>query len=166
MMNQAHLWYSDKPKAFEIRIRINNLANGTCTPETVQSTTTWEALQELLLVTFNVHLSNLHAQYRLSTEKKDTLLCDLTSTRQLETLIEFIRPKRGNSKQVIVDLYNKCDVQVEAQTVLSQGAKVSLVPTSTDGKSRSDVNHNLIEDKGNQKAEDVGRRTAFNLSKR
>ncbi|KIL55015.1 hypothetical protein M378DRAFT_18321, partial [Amanita muscaria Koide BX008] len=151
----------DQPRAkFEIRIRINNLANGTCTPETVQSTMTWDNLQELLLVTFNVHPSTLHAQYRLSTEKKDTLLCDLTSPRHLETLIDFIRPKRGNSKQVIVDLYNKCDVQAEGQTVLSQGAKKSkgkqkasvgtplAIPQSAESTSfekRTAVRQSLIE---------------------
>ncbi|KIL67256.1 hypothetical protein M378DRAFT_9504 [Amanita muscaria Koide BX008] len=153
----------DEPKAFDIRIRINNLSNGTCTPDTVHSTSTWEDLQELLLMTFNVHLSNLHAQYRLSTEKKDTLLCDLTSQRQLETLIEFIRPKRGNSKQVIVDLYNKCDVQAEAsQTAMSQGAKrtkgtgkqkaspgaplsISQSAGSTSFEKRTEIRQSLIE---------------------
>lgn len=94
-------------------------------PETIKSTTTWDELQDLLLLTFDVHPSSLHAQYRLSTEKKDTLLCDLTSQKQLDTLIDFIRPKRGNSRQVIVDMYNKRDVQVEG--VQNQSGKVSIL---------------------------------------
>ena len=117
----------DKPIAFEIKIWINDIASGTCTPETIKSTITWDELQGLLLLAFNVHPSSLHAQYRLSTEKKDTLLCDLTSQKQLHTLIDFIRPKRGNSKQVVVDMYNKRDVQAEnSQSTQSQSGKVSI----------------------------------------
>ena len=117
----------DKPIAFEIKIRINDIASGTCTPETIKSTITWDELQGLLLLAFDVHPSSLHAQYRLSTEKKDTLLCDLTSQKQLHTLIDFIRPKRGNSKQVVVDMYNKRDVQAEnSQSAQSQSGKVSI----------------------------------------
>ncbi|KIL54687.1 hypothetical protein M378DRAFT_18653 [Amanita muscaria Koide BX008] len=64
------------------------------------------------------------SEYRLSTEKKDTLLCDLTSQKQFDTLIDFIRPKRGNSKQAIVDLYNKRDVQAEGmQNISNQSGK-------------------------------------------
>ena len=116
-----------KQKVFEIKIRINDLAHGTCTPETIESTMAWEDLQDLLLQTFDVHSASLHVQYWLSTKKKDTLLCDLTSQKQFDTLVNFIRPKRGNSKQAIIDLYNKCDVQAEgAQTISNQSGKVSI----------------------------------------
>ena len=125
MSNSPQAPFIDKQKAFEIKIRINNLVSGTCMPETIKSTTTWDELQDLLLLTFNVHPSSLHAQYWLSTEKKDTLLCDLTSQKQLDTLIDFIRPKRGNSRQVIVDMYNKHDVQVEGMQ--NQSGKVSIL---------------------------------------
>ncbi|KAK2464615.1 hypothetical protein APHAL10511_003367 [Amanita phalloides] len=101
--------------AFEVKIRINDIGNNTCTPDKIPSTISWERLQEKLLETFNVHFSGLHVQYRLSTEKKDALYCDLTSQKQLDTLIDFIRPKRGNSKLPIVDLYNKCDIQAGAE---------------------------------------------------
>lgn len=101
--------------AFEVKIRINDIGNNTCTPDKILSTISWERLQEKLLETFNVHFSGLHVQYRLSTEKKDALYCDLTSQKQLDTLIDFIRPKRGNSKLPIVDLYNKCDIRAEAE---------------------------------------------------
>ena len=86
----------------------------------------WEDLQDLLLQTFDVHSASLHVQYRLSTEK-DTLLCDLTSQKQFDTLVDFIQPKQGNSKQAIVDLYNKRDVQAEGmQTISNQSGKVSI----------------------------------------
>ena len=140
-----------KQKVFEIKIRINDLAHGTCTPETIESTMAWEDLQDLLLQTFDVHSASLHVQYRLSTEKKDTLLCDLTSQKQFDTLVDFIRPKRGNSKQAIVDLYNKRDVQAEgAQTISNQSGKVSI-PIQIGSQLITVIN--LIEGKG--KAEDI-----------
>ena len=113
-----------KQKAFEIKIHINDLAHGTCTPEMINLMMAWEDLQDLLLQTFDVHSASLHVQYRLSTEKKDTLLCDLTSQKQFDTLIDFIRPKWGNSKQTIVELYNKHDVQAEGSQ--SASGKVSI----------------------------------------
>ena len=67
----------------------------------------WPELQELLSVTFNVHPSNLHIQYRLSTEQKGALPANLTSQRQLDMLLNFIRPRRGNAKKVVVNLFNK-----------------------------------------------------------
>ena len=114
-----------KQKVFEIKIWINDLAHGTCTPETIKSTMAWEDLQDLLLQTFDVHSASLHVQYWLSTEKKDTLLCDLTSQKQFDTLVDFIQPKRGNSKQAIVDLYNK-------HNVIGQGEHTNLNWITTD----------------------------------
>ena len=81
--------------------------NGTCIPEIINSSMLWPELQELLSVTFNVHPSNLHVQYRLSTEQKGALPADLTSQRQLDMLLNFIRPRRGNAKKIVVNLFNK-----------------------------------------------------------
>ncbi len=64
----------------------------------------WPELEELLSVTFNVHPSNLHIQYQLSTKQKGALPANLTSQRQLDMLLNFIRPQRGNSKKVIVNV--------------------------------------------------------------
>ncbi|KAF8343243.1 hypothetical protein F5887DRAFT_1075992 [Amanita rubescens] len=121
----------DELTVFEIKIRINDVANNTCTPDKISSTISWELLQEKLLETFNVHFSGLHIQYRLSTEKKDALYCDLTSQKQLDTLIDFIRPKRGNSKLPIVDLYNKCDIRAEADGKKTKGKQKGPSSTST-----------------------------------
>ena len=140
-----------KQKVFEIKIWINDLAHGTCTPKTIKLTMAWEDLQDLLLQTFNVHSASLHVQYRLSTKKKDTLLCNLTSQKQFDTLVDFIQPKQGNSKQSIVDLYNKCDVQAEgAQTISNQLGKASI---SIRIGSQLTTVINLIEGKG--EAEDI-----------
>ncbi|KIL55768.1 hypothetical protein M378DRAFT_17645 [Amanita muscaria Koide BX008] len=69
----------DDMPVFDINIRVNDVVTGTSTPEIIKSSITWPELHELLSLTFNIHASNLHVQYRLSIAS-----CPLTTTISVE----------------------------------------------------------------------------------
>ena len=101
----------------------------------ISSMITWIQLEERLAKALDIYPILLHAQYHLSTDKRDLYPCDLTSSRDLATLIAFIRllvdPGQLANGQcsvckmraLAVQIFNKGDRQ---QAVQSDG-KVSCI---------------------------------------
>jgi hypothetical protein len=77
---------------FSFTIEIQDKQKGSRAIEIISSTMTWSRLQQIISQHLNIYPTSLHAQYRLSTDNKKDLPCDLTSQRHLDTLHALLRP--------------------------------------------------------------------------
>ena len=116
---------------FKYTIEINNKLKGTRTVMIVESTMLWFRLEQQLAEALNVYPASLHARFRFSTDHKDVLPCDLTSQKQLDTMIALLRPRivPGRTKsgqpsvrpmrQVTVQVFNGNDEPVQSDAKVS-----------------------------------------------
>jgi hypothetical protein len=87
----------------------------------MNSTTTWPQLQQQLAEHLNIYPTSLHAVYRLSTDDKKALPCDLISQQHFDTLIMLLRkhsipprlasghPSTQPKKHLTIQVFNKTD---------------------------------------------------------
>jgi hypothetical protein len=120
---------------FNFTLEINDKQKGSRTVTIVSSTITWDQLRLQIAEHLNVFPSTLVVQYRLSTEAKGSLPCDLASQVQLDVVISILRPlivpailangqrsKRAR-KAVVVQVFSKNDGSSASST-----RKVSKIP--------------------------------------
>ena len=60
--------------------------------ERIFSTIRWPTLEQKLSEILNIYPASLHAQYHLSTDAKGSLPFDLTSSPDLQQLVNMIQP--------------------------------------------------------------------------
>jgi hypothetical protein len=102
-------------------MEVTNRQKGIRTVEIIPSTISWIELHQKLARSLDIYPTSLHAQYRLSSDNKDSLPLDLNSWQNLTTLITLLRPlivppilanghRSGRKmKPVTVHLFNKGD---------------------------------------------------------
>lgn len=93
--------------------------------EILSSMLSWGDFQQKLAEALNIYPTSLRAQYRFSSENKDSLPCDLTSQQQFTTMLLRLRPlvvpamltngqrSARKMKAVAVQIFNKGDDPVQ-----------------------------------------------------
>jgi hypothetical protein len=113
---------------FDIPTEVNNRTTETRILGSIRSTAIWYDVKMKIAKDLNVFADTLHLQYRLSTDRADSLPCDLTSIVQFTDLVTRLRPlivppilangRRSTRKlkPVTIQLFSKGDGPVSAKT--------------------------------------------------
>ena len=110
--------YTDTP-IFEYEVIIHNEQQGTRERKSFDSFSSWFTIQDSLAEVFGIHATQLHAQYRFSTDKKGDLPYNLRGQADLDSLVKHLQStlpkgkKQGRSpKMPIVEIFNKMNGSV------------------------------------------------------
>jgi len=110
---------TDEP--FSVTMEVSNKQKGIRAIEIIPSTTSWFELEHKLAKILDIYPTSLHAQYRFSTDNKESLPLDLTSPQNLQIMMTLLRPlvvppilsngRRSTRKMkpVTVQVFNKGD---------------------------------------------------------
>jgi hypothetical protein len=89
---------SDLPN-FDYDVIIHNEQQGTRERKSFNSISSWYTIQDRLAEVFGIHPTQLHAQYRFSTDKKGDLPYNLRGQADLDSLVKYLQLTLPNRKQ-------------------------------------------------------------------
>ena len=75
---------------FNFTMEVTNKLKGIRVIEIIPSAILWYQLEQKIAEMLNIYPTSLHAQYRFSTDNKESLPCDLTSAHHLGTMITLL----------------------------------------------------------------------------
>jgi hypothetical protein len=120
---------------------INDKAKGARKNLTLQSSTSWDNVQDMVAQVLNIHPGSLQLQYRFSNEKSNSLPFDLRSDEDYSSMCKKLqplvvprilangKPSKSIRKLVTVQLFNRGMEEVSGE----KGVKVSRLGLVTSG---------------------------------